>query len=467
MHPSIDLSACEIAHAVSCGEFRAEDVADLALERVRQINPTLNALIDLDIDDVQRQARSVMQRLAAGEQLPLAGVPFTTKDNLWVGGRRATFGSRHFEHFVAPRDAWAVARLKEAGAVMLGITNCSEFACRGVTTNPLHGPTRHPLDPSRTPGGSSGGAVAAVASGMGALALATDAGGSIRRPAAHTGLVGFKPTLGRVPHPWGFLDPSAEISVVGPIARTVADVELAMRQLTSFDARDAYSAPCPPIDPVDRPLRLAFSSDLGCGFAIDPAVAAGVRSAAQAATLIGHTLVDAHPDWPAGTFEYPLLELQQAALAALYGEAWRAQPQQFDPDIGVQIELGFAVSGPRVARLLRLRELLAQRVAEFFQDFDLLLAPTVPCEPWPIGDSAPSIIGGQSVGPRAHAAYTPLFNYAGVPALSLPCGVGPAGMPLGLQIVGPRWHDERVLTFARQLEARLPWRLSRPSERTY
>lgn len=459
----VDATAGEIAQAVARGAIAPAEVARQSLERIAATNPALNALIDVQAEDALAQAAGVGERLRAGHVLPLAGVPVTVKDNLWVGGRRATYGSRLFAGHVAPQDAWAVARLKAAGAIVIGISNCSEFACRGVTTNRLHGVTRNPLDPSRTPGGSSGGAVASVAAGMAPLAVATDAGGSIRRPAAHTGLVGLKPTLGRVAHPWGFADPSAEISVVGSIARCVDDVALALDVLTGHDARDLYSAPGRCEAWSARRLRIGYSAQLGCDFDVDPVVAASVERAALATEGLGHVVERADPAWPPGTREYPLLQLQQAALAALFGARWQAEPQLFDPDIGAQIEAGLTVGGPRIAELLRLREALAQALGEYFTQYDLLLTPTVPCEAWPLEQSAPSHIAGRAVGPRAHAAFTPLFNYCGVPALSLPCGVGATGLPVGLQIVGPRWQDERVLGLAGQLERVLPYRVRAPS----
>jgi aspartyl-tRNA(Asn)/glutamyl-tRNA(Gln) amidotransferase subunit A len=459
----LDATATQVARAVARGDVSPAEVVRQTLDRIAAVNPRVNALIDVLADDALAQASTVARLLRAGQRLPLAGVPITIKDNLWVGGRRVTFGSRLFANHVAPRDAWAVARLKAAGAIVIGISNCSEFACRGVTTNPLHGATRNPLDLTRTPGGSSGGAVASVAAGMAPLALATDAGGSIRRPAAHTGLVGLKPTLGLVAHPWGFADPSAEISVVGPIARGVDDVALALDVLTGHDGRDLYSAPgrCEPWRA--RRLRIGYSPQLGCDFDVDPVVAAVVERAARASEGLGHVVERADPAWPPGTNAYPLLQLQQAALAALFGESWRAEPQAFDPDIGAQIEAGLTVSGPRIAELLRLREKLAHALGEYFQSYDLLLTPTVPCEAWPLEHAAPSHIDGRAVGPRAHAAFTPLFNYCGVPALSLPCGVGAAGLPVALQIAGPRWHDERVLALAAQLETVLPYRVRTPS----
>ena len=196
-------TARALATQVAAGALRAVDVARHFIARVEGLNPGLNAIVQFDAQQVLNDAAEVDRRIAAGESLPMAGVPFTVKDNLWVEGRRIAQGSLLFEDFIAPRDAWAVARLRALGGVVLGITNCSEFACKGVTTNLLYGATRHPMDPSLTPGGSSGGAVAALASGLGLLALGTDAGGSTRRPAAHCGLVGLGGKNNDGPRPAG------------------------------------------------------------------------------------------------------------------------------------------------------------------------------------------------------------------------------------------------------------------------
>jgi len=448
-------AAREIAHRVQAREVSALEVAQAMCERVRRLEPQLNAFADFDPDVPMSVAREVDRRLAAGQRLPLAGVPFTVKDNLWLGGRPATFGSRLFADFRAPRDSWCVARLRALGAVPLGVTNCSEFACKGVTATPLHGQTCNPWDLQRTPGGSSGGAVAAVAAGLGPLALATDAGGSTRRPAAHTGLVGMKPTLGRVPHPWGFDDPNHLISVIGQIGRDVEDVAWTLDLLTAWDSADPLS--CPAFAVPDAmvalkqplpPMRLAWSPKLGCGLPIDADVQAALDSALARLRAAGWGIEEADPVWPVQPREYPLVELQQASLAELFGAEWQRAPERFDPDIGVQIGLGLSVTGARIAELLRLRERQHASLDALFEQYAALLCPVSPVEAWPLGLAGPPRIGGLPAGPRGHAAFTPLFNYTGVPAISIPCGSGGNGLPVGLQIVGPRFADARVLQLA-------------------
>ncbi|MDB5848619.1 MAG: hypothetical protein JWP29_2371 [Rhodoferax sp.] len=446
-------TARQLAAQVNAKTLSATAVAQAMCERIARLEPLLNAFADFDPAVPLAAARDVDARLAAGEQLPLAGVPFTVKDNLWLGGRPATFGSRVFADFVAPRDSWCVARLRALGAVPLGVTNCSEFACKGNTATPLHGETRNPWDLTRTPGGSSGGAVAAVASGLGPLALATDAGGSTRRPAAHTGLVGMKPTLGRVPNPWGFDDPNHLLSVIGQIGRNVEDVAVMLDALTAWEPADTLSTPAfaqPDVlpglkAPLKKDLRIAWSPQLGCGLAIDADVLATFEAAIDKLRGAGWHIERADPAWPPEAREYPLIALQQAGLAQRFGAVWRKTPEMIDPDIGAQIEIGLGLSGARVSEVLKLREEFHASFTRFFAQFDAMLCPTSPVEAWSLGSLGPSEIGGLPAGPRGHAAFTPIFNYGGVPALSLPCGTGRRGLPVGLQIAGPRYADALVL----------------------
>ena len=455
-------SARECAALILARELSVADVARYFIERIERLNPALNAFVQFDPEAVLAQAQGIDQRLAAGEQLPMAGVPISIKDNLWVQGCTITQGSRLFADFKAPRDAWAVARLRERGALLLGITNCSEFACKGVTSNLIYGTTRHPMDPSLTPGGSSGGAVSALAAGLGLLALGTDAGGSVRRPAAHCGLVGHKPSQGMVSHPWGFAEPNYGVSVVGMLARNAADCAWLYDQLIGFDASDVAAPPlevalhaCPGVhaDPP-RTLRIAWSPQLGCGYAIDADVLDALELRIQALRLAGWQVDVADPVWPADIHEYPLAALQHAGLFALYGERLATQRADIDPVLVEQIEAGAAVTSAELAGVLRLRERISASLLHFFEHYDLLLCPTTPVTAWPIEQLGPPMIGGMAAGPRGHAAFTPLFNYCGVPACSAPAGLV-RGLPVGVQIVAPRFEDARVLQVAALFE-RLP-----------
>lgn len=444
-------SARAIAERVNAGEMSAVDVAQAMCERIARLNPRYNAFVAHDPALVTAAAAQVDARLARGERLPLAGIPFSVKDNLWLEGHAATFGSHLFAGHVAPRDSWAVARLRALGAVPLGVTACSEFACKGITNTPLHGRTLNPWDTSRTPGGSSGGAVAAVAAGLGPWALGTDAGGSTRRPAAHTGLVGFKCTLGAIPNPWGFEDPNHLLSVVGTIGRDVEDVAFLFDAVRGYDARDPLSTPSfaglstwpPPVPPL--PPRVAFSRDLGCGFAVDADVATVIETAVAKLIVAGWQVEEADPPWPRGTAEYPLIPLQLAQMGRLYGDKLATHRDLIDPDLVAQIEAGMYLEPRRVADAMMLRDQMVAAFSGFMADYDLLLTFAAPVEAWPVDQAYPPVIGGAPAGPRGHAAFTPLFNGCGVPALSIPCGFGRQGLPVGLQIVGARYADAQVL----------------------
>ncbi len=454
----LELGVEGVASSVRAEQFSARAVAEAFCARVERINPSLNAIIDFDRGLVLAEAQDVDKRIAAGEVLPLAGVPITVKDNIWVAGRRISQGSRLFEHFIAPRDAWAVARLRERGAVVLGITNCSEFACKGVTNNPLHGVTRHPEDGSLTPGGSSGGAASATFAGLGLAALGTDAGGSIRRPAAHCGVVGLKPSAGLVPHPWGFAEPNFGVSVIGVLARRTADCIAVFREMVAFDAGDPAGVPIE-FDAGDwtaalpADLRIAWSPQLGCDFPVDDDVMAQFQSVVDRLSASGLRVERADPRWPEGTSTYPLLALQQAGLFALYGSRSPAERALIDPDLNAQIDEGARHDARMIARTVRRREPIVRALQNFFDDHDLLIAPAAPVTAWP-WDSVPKVIGGQPVGPRGHAAFTPLFNYCGVPACAVPAG-RVRGLPVGLQVAGRRFDDALVMRAAAHIERML------------
>jgi aspartyl-tRNA(Asn)/glutamyl-tRNA(Gln) amidotransferase subunit A len=452
-------SARDCAARVNARELSATEVARHFIARVQQLNPALNALVQFDPAAVLAEAQQVDRRLAAGERLPMAGVPVTIKDNLWVEGRTITQGSRLFANFTAPRDAWSVARLRALGAVVLGITNCSEFACKGVTDNLVYGATRHPLDTSLTPGGSSGGAVAALAAGLGLLALGTDAGGSVRRPAAHCGLVGHKPTQGVIAHPWGFAEPNYGVSVVGLLARNVGDCAWLLDQLSGFDASDASAPPLSVAWQAEaatrsepsRELRIAWSPQLGCDFAIDDDVLAALESRVNRLRGDGWSVVDASPAWGTAVREYPLNTLQHAGLHALHGEQLKTRRYDIDPNLAAQMDAGAVSTPAELSRALRLREPIVASLSRFFEQHDVLVCPTTPVTAWPLGQIGPPVIGGRPAGPRGHAVFTPLFNLCGVPACSVPAGEV-RGLPVGLQVVAPRFEDARVLQVAALIE---------------
>ncbi len=463
------LSAREIAAGIRSKHFSAREVTEATLKRIERINPQLNALVDCDRDGALIAADAVDRRIAAGESLPFAGVPITIKDNLWVGGRRVAQGSRLFEQFIAPRDAWCVQRLKVLGGIVVGITNCSEFACKLVTNNLLHGATRNPWHPNVSTGGSSGGAASAISARLGVLALGTDAGGSVRRPAAHCGIVGMKPSTGLVPQLYGFDDPNFGVSVIGQFAREVEDVAMTLEALVAFEPTDPWSVPlggqvhmlrtvrrAPPFS-----LRIAWSRRLGRDLPVDPDVMNELVAMIDKLRAEGYTIDEAEPIWPDGMDLAPNLPLQQAGLARLFGKDAKTRPEMIDPDLLAQIKLGQQRTGEEIVNALALRERIQVCVAEFFHRYDLLLCPTAPVTAWSVSDPYPREIEGRPAEARSHAAFTPLFNSAGVPACSVPVALV-RGLPIGLQVVGPKHEDARVLQFSRLVEDLVETRFDPP-----
>ncbi|RTE91208.1 amidase [Bradyrhizobium sp. LVM 105] len=447
-------SAREIAADVAAGRTSAVEAAQAALARIEAAK-ALNAVVTIDPPRTLADAAAVDARLHAGETMPLAGVPIVVKDNIWARGWRVTQGSRLFADFIAPRDAIAIERLRKAGAVVVGIGATSEFACKGVTTSQLYGPTRHPRDPTLTPGGSSGGPAVAVAAGLVPLAIGTDAGGSSRRPPAHVGVAGFKPSYGAIPYGPGFAEPFFGLSVIAPIATEVADVALAFEAMAVADPRDPDSAHIAQDADDIAGLRIAFSPRLGLDVAVDDVVANGLVSAVERISAGGLQIMQRDPVWPAGATEETIMPLQHAGLAALYGDAFRRDPTVFDPDIAKQIERGLSWSGAEIALALGASAAIASAFAAFFSEVDLLLAPTVPCVAWPLTRLGPDMIGGKPASPRSHAVFTPFVNHARLPAISIPCGSDRSGCPFGLQIIAARGQDRTLLGAAQQIEALL------------
>jgi aspartyl-tRNA(Asn)/glutamyl-tRNA(Gln) amidotransferase subunit A len=455
--------AVVIASRVRAGAVTPLAVVEAFQARVEALNPRLNAIVDYDSAEGREQAGDISRRLEQGEFMPLAGVPVVVKDVLWMAGRRVTQGSNLFRDFKPPRDALCVERLRAAGAIILGVGNSSEFACKGNTTNLVYGATRHPHDPELTPGGSSGGCATAVAAGMAPLAVGTDAGGSARRPAAHVGVVGFKPSRGAVADVDGFPSVAADVDTIAPMAGNVSDVAAMFGVMVGADPRDPWSiALGAPDVRCSRALRVAFSPRFGHDAPIDQDVAEAVGQAVERLRAAGWSIRSADPVWPDGASEGAIMPIQHTALAALYGDRWRRDPGLFDPDIGLQIESGLACGGVTLARARFISGAIARALAAFFDPWDLLIGPTTPCVAWPVGQLAPDRIGGRPATGRGHAVFTPFINHALAPAASIPCGAGRDGLPVGLQIVGPRGADARVLRAAAAIETALgpagrPW----------
>ena len=460
------LPAKQLGDAYRAGRFTPEEVLDQVFERIAQHNPRLNAIVTLDAAGARAAARASTARFADGRPAgALDGVPLTVKDNIAVAGLPATWGSKLFAHHVPAVDELPVARLRAVGAVILGKTNTSEFAMQGHTDNLVFGPTRNPWNTALSAGGSSGGAVAAVAAGFGPLALCTDGGGSIRRPAAHAGLVGFKPSRGRVPRCDGLPAIFLDYEVAGPIARTVGDAVLLMQAISAPDPRDAASAAfnhrafdLPATPPTCRILHIQTFGDAP----VDPEIAERMAEAAEHLRALGHRVDTTDRFDLAEAVNARWMSLSQAGLAQMLADHpdWRSL---LTPASIANAEAGQALPATALHELLRQVDLMRSRLGALFTCHDLLLTPATAALPWPIAHTHPTHIAGREVGPRGHAIFTGFVNAAGLPAISLPCAPTAAGLPNGLQMVG-RWGEDGMLcAVAREYETARPWQSRWPA----
>jgi aspartyl-tRNA(Asn)/glutamyl-tRNA(Gln) amidotransferase subunit A len=455
-----ETDALTLARLIRTKRVSPVAVVDAVLERIEALQPTVNAFITVTADEARDAARRAEAAVMAGDRLgPFHGVPFSVKDLLLTKGVRTTMGSRIFADQVPAEDAVPVRRLREAGAILVGKTTTPEFGHKPLTDSPLFGATRNPWDLSRTAGGSSGGAAAAVVSGQGPLALGTDGGGSIRLPAACCGIVGLKPTLGRVPHVHQ-ADLFSSTSYIGPMARTVAETAACFDVIVGFDAGDPYSRPELPDDPRGvevRGLRLGWLPRVGNRL-VDPGVLAASEAALRHLEAQGARVETVEEDL--APFERAFLVFLQGGLAARVGPHMAAFGDRVARSLRESIERGARWSAVDWANAVAQRTTVYRRVGALFQRFDFLLSPALGRPALAVDDDPyePITIAGESAGSIRGAWYPYLwpFNLSGHPAISLPCGGSSDGLPVGLQIVGP-WHaDRRVLALAAHLERERP-----------
>jgi aspartyl-tRNA(Asn)/glutamyl-tRNA(Gln) amidotransferase subunit A len=454
------VSACELSRAYAARELSPVEVLAAIFTRIDTINPKINAIVSLNANEAWQAARASEKRWRAGAPLgALDGIPLTIKDSIPVKGLRTTWGSRLLEDYVPDRDELPVARLREQGVVILGKTNVPEFTLQGYTDNLLFGPTRNPWDLALTPGGSSGGAVAAVASGLGPVALGTDGGGSIRRPASHTGLVGLKPSLGRVAQSDGLPPLLHDFEVIGPIARTTADVELLFDALAGVDRRDQASLAFPGIKPelagAEMPQRILFVPQVP-GSPVDPEIAANVAEAARNLQALGHHVESAEAPFEGAALDRVWSVVGPSGLAWLLRRYpdWRSKVSR---SIRTMAESGAALTAADYVDALAGVARLRSHFEDVFTRYDLILTPSAAALPWLAEVSHPEAIGGQPVGSRGHAVFTAFANAAGLPGISIPCRPSQAGLPIGIQLVGAFGADEKLLRLAHQYECASPW----------
>ena len=455
--------AWQTAERVRRKDISARESVQDALQRIDELNPPLNAFTAVDADAALARADAIDAAIARGEDPgPLGGVPFGVKDLEEADGLPLTMGSRVFADQVASRDSIQVARLKAAGAVVLGKTNTPEFGYKPFTSNDVYGATKNPWDLERTPGGSSGGTSAAVAAGIIPMGTSSDGGGSIRLPAAFTGTFGIKPSIGRIPRGgpeeshWAFL------SHRGPITRTVRDAARWLDVAAGPHPEDTMSLDAPAGHyeaALSEPRilgRVAWSPDFGYA-AVEPEIAAVARKAAATlADATGAELVEAHPGFadPAEAW----LTIAASGDAAMH-ERWtddmraRAEPNYLR--LG---EYGRNLSGIDYANAIQERHQVNLVLTRFFEQYDLLLAPVNATTAFPAAGPPPREINGREVPITATVAFTQPFNLTGHPAASVPAGLAADGLPVGLQVIGPRFRDDLVLWASAAFESAAPWR---------
>ena len=439
------LGVAECAEAFRAGSLDPETLLDVLLARIARLDPALNTMVAIDAEGARSAARESAARWRAGTPLsPIDGVPLTIKDNLLMRGLPATWGSRAYSDFRPAEDEAPVARLRAAGAVLLGKTNVPELTFEGYTSNLLFGTTRNPWDAALTPGGSSGGAAAGVAAGFVPAAIGTDGGGSIRRPASHTGLVGWKPSIGRFPRAGGFPETLHDFEVIGTLTRSVADAALLDAVLSGDTARS----------PPPRTLRILYVPRFGDA-PLDPDVATACDAAASALAIAGHDVEIGPVFFDRAAVDEIWRVVGRAGAARVARLTEGRLLAEGGPTIRAMAEEGATLSAADYADALSALAVFRREVSRIFDRHDLVFLPSAAALPWPAGDAYPPLIDGQAVGPRGHAIYTGWVNAAGLPAIALPLGLSAAGLPIGGQFVGAAGCDAELLAIAAILAPRL------------
>jgi aspartyl-tRNA(Asn)/glutamyl-tRNA(Gln) amidotransferase subunit A len=481
----VHASASQLLSAMASGKLSAVDVARAFLDQIETHDSKIAAFLHVDREGALLQAALVDEKRRTGQPLgKLAGLPVAIKDVVCTRGLPTTCGSRILQRFLPPYDAEVVRRFREADAVILGKTNMDEFAMGSSTENSAFKITRNPWDTSRTPGGSSGGSAAAVAAGMAPLAVGSDTGGSIRQPAAFCGIVGMKPTYGRVSR-YGLVAFASSLDQLGPMASDVAGVAALLEVMAGHDARDSTSVDRPVPEygrTLEQPLsglRIGLASEhFAAG--LDPEVASAVRAAADVYRSLGAQVIDVTlPHSKYGVAAYYLIAPSEAAsnLARYDGVHYGHRAEKFDglidmyaasrgegfgPEVKRRIMLGnYALSAgyydAYYLKALKVRRLIRNDLDRAFETCDVLLSPVAPTPAFKVGE-----LVDDPLAMYLSDIYTLSANLAGLPGISLPGGFSSGGMPIGIQLLGPPFAEENLLRAARMFERETFWHTKRP-----
>jgi amidase len=449
-------TARDLARLVREREISAVELLDVHISQIERINPQVNAIVTLLPERARAQAAAADAALARGEAVgPLHGLPIAHKDTTDTKGIRTTYGSPLFRDHVPESNALIVERIQQAGAIPIGKTNVPEFGAGSQTFNTVFGTTFNPYDLTKTPGGSSGGAAAALATGMHPIADGSDLGGSLRNPGGYCNVVGFRPSPGRVPK----VSADAawfDMTTHGPLARTVGDVALLMSVIAGPDNRSPISLDQPgsifnvPLERDFGGVRVAWSRNLG-GLPVDPRTTAVLESQRGVFADLGIELVEDEPDLRDADEVFHILRAWEFTNG--HGEQLDSCRDQLKDTVIWNVEQGRVLSGADIGRAYRMRSALYQRVQEFFSSYDFLLAPVSQVPPFPADVEYPTEIDGTAMGTYIEWMRTcSRITTTAHPAISVPAGFTPEGLPVGLQIVGAARDDFGVLQLAHAFE---------------
>lgn len=460
-------SALDLRKLIDNKDVSIVELVELFYSRIESLNPLLNAYLALCSDQALQQAHAAQEAVQRGGPVgPLHGIPISIKDLEATKDIPTTMGCYVFRDRTPAMDSIVVERVRQAGAIVLGKTNTPEFGLYGMTENKLGDSCRNPWNTDCTAGGSSGGAGAALAAGLCTIATGSDGGGSIRIPASFNGVTGIKPSQGRVPRYGGYGRPSAnQYSQSGPMTRTVAETALLLQVLAGPDPRDPISLrQTPPDFSADlskgvRGLRIAWSADLGYA-AVDPEVVEVASAAARVFQELGATVEE-----PQLALEDPFEAFWDAFTTASYTSNGHLLEDHADDltDYGLRsLRHGATVTGADLSRAILKADQLRRQLETLFDDYDLLLTPTMAVPAFPV-DGRPTVIGGREVDPFwGYLPFTYPINMTGQTASSVPCGFSTGGMPIGLHIIGPHGSEAKVLQASAAFEEARPWNDKRP-----
>lgn len=454
------LPATWLAARLRAREVSAREVLAAHLDRIERLDPAIGAIVTRVPELALARAAAADEALARGEPLgPLHGLPIAHKDLVQTAGIRTTFGSPIYAGHVPEADDLLVTRIRDAGAVFLGKTNTPEFGAGSHTFNPVFGPTRNPWDLGRSAGGSSGGAAAALAAGLLPIADGSDLGGSLRNPAAFCGVVGFRPTPGRVPS-WPSADPADSMAVDGPMGRSVGDVALLLSAMAGPDQRipislpEAGSAFAPPLAPSPSCLRVAFAPAADGRMPFDPAIVAMIEHHDATCRELGWTTEPAFPDLTGAREVF--LAFRGRSYARELASLLPGERDRIKATVLWDVGRGLALTPELLGRATEIRAAIRARVVAFFRRFDLLVLPTTQVLPFPVEDEYPTEVAGVSMTTYLdwmESCWS--ITVTGCPAISLPAGLV-AGLPVGIQLVGPPGGDLNLLRAAAAFEAAAP-----------